>query len=290
MGAMSVAVASGKGGVGKSILAANLAVALGRAGRRVLLVDGDLGLGNLSMLLGLNPEYALEDVLSGRRAPVDALMSGPEDISVLCSSADGDTEYWRRARPTSAVGDELARLEERFEYVIVDTGAGVVPHSLDFIAAAALGLIVTTPEPTATGDAYATLKMLQQRGPRGALGLVVNMADSQEQALDLYDRFAQLVGRFLGAQIDNWGYIPLDRNVRAAVNHQVPFVLTSPPTPAATAVSELSGMLLRDASPRFVSRGGFFAAVWGALGSADGPRPGRHGVHSLGMDDEQKMP
>jgi flagellar biosynthesis protein FlhG len=262
MGAVSIAVTSGKGGVGKSVVAVNLAVALGRAGCRVLLVDADLGLGNVATLLALDPAACLEDVLAGRCQAAAALTDGPEGIVALCAAADGQSG-WPPVGQESGWGEDLARLEQQFDYLVVDTGAGVAARSLDFVEAADQVLLLVTPEPTAIADAYATLKVLRLRGASCACGLVVNMAESEVEAAQLHARFAELTRRFLGVQIDNYGHIPLDRSVREAVRRQTPFVLTTPPTRAATALAELTGAVLQRGAPEGAG-GGFFAAVLGA--------------------------
>ena len=257
----SIAVTSGKGGVGKSCIALNLAIALSRRQQRVLLVDADLGLGSIAILAGLNPEFVVEDVLAGRCEVVEAVAGGPEGIVVLPASVDADATQWERLEPAEDIWAPLEEFEAGFDVVVLDTGAGIGAKVVDFAAAADEVLLLVTPEPTAIADAYAALKILVQRRPPQGLGLLVNMADSAAEAEDLYVKFQEMAERFLGAKIDNRGYIPLDRYVRESVKRQTPFVLANPPLPAAEALVRLSDELLADgegASPR---GGGIFARI-----------------------------
>lgn len=263
----SLAITSGKGGVGKSCVALNLAVSLARCQQQVLLVDADLGLGNQAILLGQSPERTLEEVLSGRCPIEAALLEGPEGVVVL--PAASQLLPWRPAALTAAGLAPLRSFEARFDFVLVDTGAGLAPKVLDFAAAADQLLLLTTPEATAIADAYALLKVLLQRRPDLGPGLLVNMADSAAEAAELQERFAEMVRRFLGAEIDNWGYIPLDRYVREAAKRQIPFTLATPPPPAAKALARLAENLV-EGRPALAPQG-LFAPLWRQFLSSGSP-------------------
>ena len=238
--ARSLAIASGKGGVGKSCLALNLAAEMARRGERVLLLDGDLGLGNIGLLLGSGGEWTFEDALLGHCAVAAALIEGPEGLAVLTASAEGATDFWSEVAIATSVIEDFERLVAGFDVLVIDTGAGIADKTIDLVIAADEVLLLVTPEPTAIADAYAAFKALLIRRPDLVAGLVVNMADSADEAAELHAKFAELASRFLGAKIDNRGYIPLDRHVREAVKRQVPFVLTAPPSPAAQALMRLA--------------------------------------------------
>ncbi len=238
-----VAITSGKGGVGKSCIALNTAIALARRGRRTLLVDADFGLGSSALLMGSAVEYSLEDVLIGRSRAVDAAISGPDGLQVLTASGTGDNAGWQLAAEAEDVRADLSEFEASFECIVVDTGAGLAAKTVDSAVAADRVLLVVTPEPAAIADAYATMKALLSRRIELQVHLLVNMAESRREAEDLQEKFGELATRFLGAEIDNRGYIPLDRYVREAVKRQVPFVQMDPPSSAAEAVGELAGWL-----------------------------------------------
>ena len=202
----SLAVTSGKGGVGKSCIALNLSVVMARLGKRVLLIDADLGLGNIGILMGLSPDYTVEDVLQGRCSPEQAVLEGPEGIAVLAAASDREARFWEIGE--LAERGELAEFEAGFDFVIVDTGAGIAAKVVDFVVAADEALIIVTPEPTSIADSYATLKVLLHKRPELHLKLLVNMAESAVEAGDLQEKFQEIVQRFLEAEIDNRGYIP----------------------------------------------------------------------------------
>ena len=159
-----------------------------------------------------------------------------------------------------AVVEELEAFAADFDVLVIDTGAGIADKTVDLVIAADEALVVVTPEPTAIADAYATLKTLLLHRSDLVTGLLVNMADSAEEAAELHDKFAELASRFLGAEIDNRGYIPLDRYVREAVKRQVLLALTVPPSPAAQELMRLAGDLgganasVRNIGPGFFTR------------------------------------
>ena len=240
----SIAITSGKGGVGKSCIALNLAVSLARMSKNTLLIDGDLGLGNIALLLGASPDETLENVLAGECAVEDAYFSGPEGLTILPAASDRMRDFGAPLDPGNL--RRLTELERANELVIVDTGAGIPSTAVDLASAADQTVLIVTPEPTAIADAYATLKLLLGVNPNLQTKLLVNMADSAEEATGLHERFQELVERFLGAKIDSWGYIPLDRYVRESIKRQTPFVLASPPSPAAEALQRVVEDLLKD--------------------------------------------
>lgn len=258
----SLAVTSGKGGVGKTGVALNLGVALAQQGRRVLLVDADLGLGNLALMAGLAAERTLEEVLRGECGPEEAALTGPAGVMVLpAGTALGGDPWVGMAIEPEAVG-RLRAFEERFDWLVIDTGAGIAAKVQDFVLAADEALLVVTPEPAAVADAYATVKVLLGRRSELPVGLLVNMAETAAEAARLHAGFQELTARFLGAGIDNRGYIPLDRYVREAAKRQTPFALAAPPPPAAQALERLAGQLLQRSPAGEHSAQGFFERVW----------------------------
>ena len=259
-----IAVTSGKGGVGKSCIALNLAIALARRGRRTLLVDADFGLGSSALLTGNTAEYSIEDVLLGRTQAAVAAISGPDGLQMLVASSAGDNAGWQLGIGAGEVRADLSEYEAGFERVVVDTGAGLAAKTVDSAVASDRVLLVATPEPAAIADAYATMKALLGLRIELPVHLLVNMAESRREADDLQEKFAELATRFLGAEIDNRGYIPLDRYVREAVKRQVPFAKMDPPSPAAEAVEELAEWL--DAVPNQNAGSGFFNQVLGRRG------------------------
>lgn len=242
--ARSIAITSGKGGVGKTCIALNLAVSLARMSTNTLLVDADLGLGNIALLLGASPEDTIENLLAGECTVEEACLSGPEGLTILPAASDRMRDF---GAPLDLANlSRLTELERSSEIVIVDIGAGIPSTTVDLASAADQTVLVVTPEPTAIADAYATLKLLLGVNPNLQAKLLVNMVENADEANGLHERFQELVQRFLGAKIDNWGYIPLDRYVRESIKRQTPFVLASPPSPAAEALQRIVEDLLKD--------------------------------------------
>ena len=257
----TLAVTSGKGGVGKSCIAVNLAVVMARMGRSTLLVDADFGLGNSALLLGCGVENSIEHVLRGECRAEEVAVEGPDGLVLLPASANGQRAGWELGPRVGDIRADLSSFEAQFDYVIVDTGAGLVPKTIEAAVAVQRMVLVATPEPTAIADSYATMKALLVERSDLAVHLVINMAESQSEAEELQDKFAELTVRFLGAQIDNRGYIPFDRYVREAAKRQVPFAQIDPPSPAAEAIERLS--LWFDNNKLESRSAGFFDSVLG---------------------------
>lgn len=245
-GCRTLAVTSGKGGVGKSHLALNLAIAFAQLGRRVCLVDGNLGLGNLDLLCGLNGYWNLSHVVSGARQLDDILLPGPAGIhlipgaSGLADLADCPASVQRQLLL------ELQRLERNHDWLLIDTGTGIHQLVRQFIRAADDVLVVTTPEPTAVADAYATIKsvgvpLLGQ--PDNALHVVVNQAESADQAQQILDRLQSTARTFLRRHVHGAGWLPHDPAVPAAVRSRRPFLEQFPGSSAARAVVTLARQL-----------------------------------------------
>lgn len=221
-----IAVAGGKGGVGKTLIAVNLALLAARAGRRVLLVDLDPGLGNVDVQLRLAPAYTVEDVASGACSPADAVVEGPGGVRVLAGRngspklASGDTAFLADvlaavARCAAVSGCDL---------VVCDTGAGIGPAVLAAAERADLVLGVTVPEPAALTDAYALCKLLHLRG-RPLPRLVVNRVRSRDEALRTAGKLAAVCRKFLGQDAPVLGWLQRDARLEQSVAEQRPFVL-----------------------------------------------------------------
>ena len=235
-----LAITSGKGGVGKSCIALNLAIQLARLGERVLLVDADLGLANLSILLNIAPKHTLEDVIGGTCSVSEAEIQGPEGVSILPAGSGTGRSGELNAEEKDRLRERLVAWERSFDRVLLDTGAGLSSKVTDFAGSADEAMMVTTPEPTAIADAYAMTKIMAGRIRRVGLGLLINRVQSASQAQDLYEKFAGITERFLGFRLNYAGWISEDAHVAQAVHAQLPFVVGSPDAQAAKDVARLA--------------------------------------------------
>jgi flagellar biosynthesis protein FlhG len=246
---LSVAFLSGKGGVGKSSLVANLAILMAEMGRRTLVLDGDLGLANVDLLLGLVPQRTLLDVVEGRCRLEEVLLAGPAGIEVLPASSGvekmADLDDYRR----EVLLRSLEAVARDRDLLLIDTGSGIHRQSLRLGQTADEIVVVTTPEPPAFADAYAMLKVLHERPIRRFPRLVVNMARSTEEALRVARRLQRVARRFLGQAPELSGVILEDRNLARAVRRQLPLVRSYPDTRAVADMRALAERLLQPAAP-----------------------------------------
>lgn len=260
--AHTIAITSGKGGVGKSSLAVNLSVCLAGHSIRVTLVDVDLGLANADLLLGIQPRYTLSHVLSGARSIQDIIMAGPGGIRLVpgasgVHSLANLSEFERRNLIL-----QLQHLETSTDVMVLDCGAGISRTVLGFGLAADRVLVITTPQPTALTDAYATIKALHQEHCTAELCVVVNMAKSRREADATFERLASVAARFLNRPLVNSGYVLHDAVVDSAVRERCPFVIRHPGANASACVAAVAANLAR-ALRRREGRSGFFQRVVG---------------------------
>ena len=253
---LTIAVTSGKGGVGKTQLSANLGVSLAQAGLRVLMLDADLGLASLDLALGVQPKLDLRAVVRGEAKADEIITEGPMGVHLLAACPGrydmANLQPDERRRMTEAV-DELAA---QYDVFIVDTGAGIGTNAVSFAAGADEVLLVVTPDPTSMRDAYAMAKVLHRRSGVDKIRLVANQVGSDAEGLEVHERLDSIVRKFLALRLEYLGAIPHDRDVTAGVRAGEPYVLGSPTSPAARAIKVLVRRLfpnLPHGAPRLVN-------------------------------------
>jgi len=255
-----IAVSSGKGGVGKSSITINLAISLAKSGAKVCVLDADTGLANANILLGLTPQFSLEHVLFGAKAIEDVMLDGPHGMKIV-PGANGISECVSLApRQQMRLTRELARIEHNFDYLLIDTAAGIASTTLDFVSASCHALIVITPEPTSLTDAFSLIKLLARRPGAIYYHVVVNMCADGKQGKQVFNRFNSAVNKYIGTDIHYLGFIPLQESMRSAVTSQSPVATLGDSDPASLRFSQLAQNLLLsgDSLPQLRS----FSAYW----------------------------
>lgn len=241
-----IAVTSGKGGVGKTFVSANLAAAMAKRGQRVLVLDADLGLANLDVVLNLYPKITLHDVFTGKAKLEEAIIRAPGGFSVLLAGS-GMVEY---SRLTPEVRGDFLRimngLVPHYDVVILDTGAGISDVVLFAVSLASEVLVVATPEPTSLTDAYATIKVLVGQQKRQTIRLVINQTARLGDGRAITTQLQQVLDRFVTTdtgkpvRLVHMGDIPADPAVRQAVMRRQLLLQAMPGSPAALAISQLA--------------------------------------------------
>lgn len=241
-----IAVTSGKGGVGKSNVVSNLAIALSAQGKKVLILDADLGLGNLDVLLGLSPPYNMNDVLNGEKNLAEIIIDGPAGIKII-PAGSGVQEFTSLGQHEKLkLLDELDMLEEQFDIMIVDTEAGISENVTYFSVAAQEIIVVVTPEPTSITDVYALIKLLATRYSEHHFKVLVNMAKDSEDALEVFRKLANVAGRYLDISLDYLGCVIKDDKVVEAVKRQKAVSELFPESEAANCFATLAKRVIEN--------------------------------------------
>ncbi len=215
-----IAVASGKGGVGKSVVAVNLALALAGLGRRVMLLDGDLAMGNIDLLLGLGAERTLADVLAGTCELGEVVVSGPGGIRVVPAASGMRSMVRLSARQQAGLIHAFGRLAEPLDVLVVDTASGVDDSTVGFVRAAREVLVVLCDEPASIADAYALIGLLNRDYGVSRFRVLANMVAGPREGRELFAKLLRLTEQFLAATLQYVGAVPWDDNLRRAVQRQ----------------------------------------------------------------------
>ncbi len=244
-----MAVTSGKGGVGKTFISANLAAALAKRGHKVLVLDADLGLANLDVVLNLYPKITLHDVFTGKAKIEEAIVQAPGGFSVLLAGS-GMVEY---SRLSPEVRNDFLRIMNgvtpHYDIVLLDTGAGISDVVLFAVSLASEVLVVATPEPTSLTDAYATIKVLVGQQKRQNIRVVINQTARLGDGRAITTQLQQVLDRFVPSEpgravkLIHMGDIPSDLSVRQAIMRRQLLMQAMPGCPAALAISQLAGKL-----------------------------------------------
>jgi len=238
-----LAVTSGKGGVGKTNIAANLAICLAASNERVLLMDADVSLANLDLVMGIRNRYNISHVVQGERTMEEVIQAGPGGLRVICGASGLDKLADMTQDQQHRLLQHLSALQHETDRIVVDTAAGISSGVVGFCLAADHVLVVTTPETTAMADAYGMFKVLVRKGYQGPISVVVNMARTVAEGKRAHQRIANVARRFLGRDLYYAGTLLKDERLCEAVRARKPVVLAYPKAQISTSIATLAARL-----------------------------------------------
>ena len=239
-----VSVASGKGGVGKSSISVNLAVALSRLGIRVLVVDADFGLANVDVMLGVTSKYNVSHVLRGEKTLSEIIQLGHEGVRFISGGSGVNDLLNLGEEQLTELLARLTRLDALIDFIIIDTGAGINENVLQMVLASSETIVVTTPEPTSILDAYALVKTIVKRNPSHPIHVLINKCESKKEAQRVQAGFIEVVGRHLGKNINPLGLIMYDYDVPMSIKRQVPITVSAPNSVTSKEISLIARTVL----------------------------------------------
>ncbi len=247
-------LSSGKGGVGKTSLTVNLAFALTQKGLRVLVVDGDLGLANVDVLLGLQVKTSIHDILDQDADPMEVVVYVEPRLAILPASSGIPDLAKLGPEDHQQLGSILLPIAQHFDFILVDTAAGIGPSVLWFNTFVDYNILVLTPDPTAMTDAYALIKVLSRDYRRQTFHLLLNQVKNEAEARQVYEHLARVASHFLHLDLEYLGAVPQDAAVSKGVRNQKPFIQVAPQSMAAQAIMSHAERLRGWAAQKAASR------------------------------------
>jgi flagellar biosynthesis protein FlhG len=240
----TIVVSSGKGGVGKSTLALNVALSLCREGKRVILLDADLGLANIDVMLGLSPQFHLQHLVQGRKSIKEIIINGPLGLKVIPGGSGINELANLSDAELKRIITEVGKLDGDYDYMIIDTGAGISKNVISFLLAADEVIIITTPEPTSLTDAYGCVKTIAKQQYQGALAVVINQVKDHNEGLMVAEKFRLVCRQFLDIDIRMLGSIPADSLVGEVVRQQKSLLEAYPKSNPAMSIQNIARRLV----------------------------------------------
>jgi len=239
----TISITSGKGGVGKTTLVANLALTLSQQGHRVLILDGDLGMANVDVMFGLRATTALDTVLRGERLLKDIIVEVAPNISLIPGGGGIYELQNLSALEKKMILDQASELQIPFDYMLIDTASGINDNVLYLNSAAQEILVVVTPEPASLTDSYALIKVLNKKYKEQRFSIVTNMVQDEAESMQVFRRLSDVAQRFLSVSLDYKGFIPSDSGLRIATKSQQLVAQSDPRSPASFAIRMLAEKL-----------------------------------------------
>ncbi|GLB59330.1 MinD/ParA family protein [Cytobacillus sp. NCCP-133] len=250
--AKTLAVVSGKGGVGKSNFSLNLAISLCKKGERVLLFDMDIGMGNLDILMGRTSLYSIADFFDQCISLKQIVSKGPHGLSYIAGGTGLSHIVKLKEEKLASFMEQLDVLMANYDYMIFDMGAGITEESAKFILSVQKIAVITTPEPTSITDAYSAMKQIHLLNERIPFYLVINRTQSEKEGQETFKRISAVLKRFLGRDSNLLGVLPDDCGIQQAVKRQIPFVLFQEKSSASKAIRQMAFTLSNSQDDRLI--------------------------------------
>ena len=255
-----IAVTSGKGGVGKTTLSVNIALEMAKRGKKVVIFDADFGLANVEVMLGIRPQYNLLDLIHNNKTMSEIITNGPEGIGFI-SGGSGVSEL--AALDNASIKlliSELVKLDQMYDVVIIDTGAGITDSVMEFVMMSPEVLLVVTPEPTSITDSYSLLKVLRRKNSFNpiykTIHVVANRVESEMEGAEIYNKIDTVSSKFLNTKLQFLGSILQDRNASMAVIEQKPLIHAYPNTAASKGIHQLVAKLMDETIDEYKKKEG----------------------------------
>ena len=237
--ARTITVTSGKGGVGKTSVVANLAVCLAQAGQKVIILDADLGLANIDVVFGIRPQHNLMDVINGDMDLDEIMVTGPSGIQIIAGGSGIAELAQLKSDKAKKLFNQLKFLEDKTDFLLIDTGAGISDGVISFCLAADQIIVITNPEPTSLADAYGIIKIINNKNPDSFVSILVNRVYDEKEAESVHNKLSKVAKDFLGFDLHYIGSLPQDKQMHIAVRQQIPLLLFSPMSPAAKGIRKI---------------------------------------------------
>ncbi len=245
-----ITVTSGKGGVGKTNVSANLAIALSNMGKKVLIMDADLGLGNIDVLLGLHPKHTLESVIQGEHTLDEVMVSGPSGLKVIPAASGIKNMAELSSNQHAGIIQAFSQINQDIDVLIIDTAAGIADSVVSFACAAQEVLVVVCDEPASITDAYALIKLLHKEYGLFRFRILANMVKSVQKGREVYDKLVKVTDRFLDVALEFTGCVPYDESVLKAIRKQRAVVEAFPRSAASISYKQIAEKTVRWPIPK----------------------------------------
>lgn len=223
-----ISISSGKGGVGKTSFAINFAISLKRLGHEVVIIDADIGLGNIEILSGTNLKNTISDIVFSDKSILDIMGTGPEGIKIISGGSGLKELNLLNNENLPKLIQEIEKLQSLVDYIIIDTGAGISNAVIDFVMTSNEVIIICTPDPTSLMDSYTLIKALVLSGFTGKINLVSNQVDSRLEGKEIFERIFNASNNFLRVEVNYLGYINKNGLVPNSIRNQIPFIVSHP--------------------------------------------------------------